>query len=565
MQKWFGSRGVGLGAALLLLVTMLSSATMARATTPIQPTPCLRLDSGDLSEAMLFDAPAPLDCGREQTAHGAGNFWVLLQGFSAKGTPNDPLVLRTASVWQDAVTLHIRYADGYVSQLRATSDTTSRLIRPGAFIEYPLPARAAPITAILAYVEGSANVRGVLFAPEILTRDEAATRDLRFTALYAAFLGLCLALLCYNFAMWTVMRRRFQLAYCAMVVTMMAYAVSSSGGLIWLWPDIDNNDRLRINYALLTLVVVAAIAFVRHFFEARIFPAWLLAMARVATIASLLATSIFVVAAPWNIALLDPINSVALAILLGCALPMLGYAAVRRSRFFTVLIVAWSAPFAFGVIRIVANLNLIPPTFWIDNSTVLAMSAEALLSAIAIAYRIRLLSEERDGARASETLARLIADTDPLTGLPNRRSFLSAVIGMAEPQRLMLVRVDNFLEINQRIGHDGGDAVLRCVAQRLRHFAPGNVHAARLDGGEFALLIPLRSVELYSPVTLIDEVRGGPMPPGAKVTVSVGIAEGAVSSEQDWMQLYQDAECALQRATRDGGGRFRMNMTRAVQ
>lgn len=564
MRRWFGSWGVGITTVLLLLVTIVSGATPVRAAAPIRPTPCLHLDSGEMSESVLFDASVPLDCRRQQTVHGAGNFWVLMKGFSAKGTPDNPLFLRTASVWQDAVTLHIRYADGHVSQIRATSATTSRLIRPGALIQYPLPTRAAPVTAILAYVEGSANVRGVLFAPEIVTRDQAVAHDLWLTALYAGFLGLCLALLCYNFAMWTVMRRRFQLAYCAMLLAMMAYAFSSSGGLVWIWPDIDNNDRLRINYALLTLIVVAAISFVRHFFEARIFPAWLLAVTRVATIASLLATTVFVIMAPWNMALLDPVNSVALAVLLSCALPMLGYAAVRRSRFFTVLIIAWAAPLAFGVIRIVANLNMIPPTFWIDNSTVLAMSAEALLSAIAIAYRIRLLSEERDGARASETLARLIADTDPLTGLPNRRAFLTAIIGLTEPQRLMLVRVDGFTEINQRIGHDGGDEVLRCVTQRLRHFAPGNVHAARFDGGEFALLIPLRSAELYSPVTLIDQVRGGSMPPGAKVTVSVGIAEGSVETEQDWMRLYQDAECALQRAARDGGGRFRMNMARAI-
>ena len=56
----------------------------------------------------------------------------------------------------------------------------------------------------------------------------------------------------------------------------------------------------------------------------------------------------------------------------------------------------------------------------------MAMAVEALLSSLAIAYRIRLLSRERDEAREQEIAARLLADTDPLTGLLNRRAFLRA-------------------------------------------------------------------------------------------------------------------------------------------
>ncbi|WP_182911989.1 diguanylate cyclase [Sphingomonas cavernae] len=546
---------------LVLLAALLSSPVAAMPDhARIHPTPCLRADTGGQTEADILSGSVPLDCGARQTRHGRGDFWVLLSGFSVTGSAEEPFVLRTASVWQDAVRLHILYADGFTAQVLSTSASTSPRIRPGAFIQYDLPVRSAPITAIVAHVQGSANVRGVLFSPEILPKSEAARRDLALTALYAGFLGLCLALLCYNLMMWAVMRRRFQIAYCAMLVAMMAYAFSSSGALAWVWPAIDNNDRLRINYGLLTLVVAAAIAFVRHFFEARIIPRWVLRLTRVATVTSLAATAAMVALAPWRIALLDTANSLALGALLFCAIPMIAFARIRRSRFLTVFLIAWAAPFLFAVIRVIANLGLLPPSFWIDNSTVMAMSAEALLSAVAIAYRIRLLSDERDSARASETLARLIAETDPVTGIANRRAFLAAAIGARVPQRLLLLHIDGFKEINDRIGHDGGDEVLRIVAETAQHFAPRDAPVARLGGIEFAILLPAQSAESFSPALLLERVRTAPMPSGIKVTVSIGIAEGPVATEDDWTSLYRDADRARYRASRDGGGRFRINL-----
>src|SRR3546814_4834860 len=60
-----------------------------------------------------------------------------------------------------------------------------------------------------------------------------------------------------------------------MVGALAAYAFSSSGALAWTFPDLLNNDRLRINYLLLAVSAAAAVAFARSFFEERIFTPWL--------------------------------------------------------------------------------------------------------------------------------------------------------------------------------------------------------------------------------------------------------------------------------------------------
>ena len=85
---------------------------------------------------------------------------------------------------------------------------------------------------------------------------------------------------------------------------------------------------------------------------------------------------------------------------------------------------------------------------------------------------------------------------DPLTGLYNRRGFddhLSSSISRSVRYGwgfgLVLVDLDGFKAINDRIGHQGGDAVLREVGERIRHGLRAGDIAARVGGDEFALLL----------------------------------------------------------------------------
>lgn len=94
---------------------------------------------------------------------------------------------------------------------------------------------------------------------------------------------------------------------------------------------------------------------------------------------------------------------------------------------------------------------------------------------------------------------RELADTDPLTGLMNRRALqprLDAAIAMADhdaldPQGpvLMLLDLDGFKPVNDNHGHSAGDEVLREVARRLSLTVGTDGEAYRLGGDEFAVLI----------------------------------------------------------------------------
>ena len=109
---------------------------------------------------------------------------------------------------------------------------------------------------------------------------------------------------------------------------------------------------------------------------------------------------------------------------------------------------------------------------------------------------------ERERAQAAEAEAlaekarvREVADTDPLTGLANRRAFLARLEAVAAAERtrpvtLAMVDLDGFKPINDTFGHATGDAVLRQVGERLRKAGGAGSLAARMGGDEFALLVP---------------------------------------------------------------------------
>jgi diguanylate cyclase (GGDEF)-like protein len=99
-----------------------------------------------------------------------------------------------------------------------------------------------------------------------------------------------------------------------------------------------------------------------------------------------------------------------------------------------------------------------------------------------------------EAARSAERL-RFLAEHDPMTGLRNRRNLNGAIerviaeagdAGVA----LLVADVDTFKRINDELGYETGDAVLRRVAAAVREACPPGGLAARLGGEEFALMLP---------------------------------------------------------------------------
>ncbi|MEX0409212.1 PleD family two-component system response regulator [Aquibium sp. LZ166] len=142
-----------------------------------------------------------------------------------------------------------------------------------------------------------------------------------------------------------------------------------------------------------------------------------------------------------------------------------------------------------------------------------------------------------DHLRASVTQTIEMAVTDGLTGLHNRRyldSHLQTLFDRAmsrrRPLSVMITDLDRFKAINDTFGHDGGDAVLREFARRLRKNVRGIDLACRFGGEEFVVVMPDTDGAIAEKVAervrseierAVFEVGAGE---GVPVTVSVGVA-----------------------------------------
>ncbi len=539
-------------AALVALVSSSpASAQAGLAGTPLDS--CIaRVRPGDTVSTVIAKAPT-FDCTTPHPDFGPGDYWVMSEPITAHASDRDVRV-RVGSLWQDHADLYVLYADGARSRIDVGGRAIPRYLQLGAIVEVPIPTRTAAVTRLLWRVDGAANRRGIILGQRLSDPQSSAHANVVMAAIYAGFAGLAFALLVYNLSLWWALRHRFQLAYCGMLLALLGYAMTSSGVVAWLFPAIENNDRIRLNYIFLGLAAAGAVTFARSFFERRLFAPWL---RRATTVAILMLASsgfIFSTLSYLAMGISDRISSIMFLAGLLVVVPILWSAWTRGSRYLGIFAIAWAMPIAFAGARISSALGMMPPDFWIDNSTVISLAFEALISSLAIAYRVQMISRERDDALEAEMQARELADADPLTGLLNRRAFLQQAVGRDGVQVLHLIDIDHFKAVNDTLGHDGGDEVLRVFARSLRTAVPQGGLIVRLGGEEFGVVADEHALDADA---ILDTLRAARMPFDLTVTASIGSCVGRLASEADWKGLYRRADRALFEAKTAGRDRSR--------
>jgi diguanylate cyclase (GGDEF)-like protein len=178
-------------------------------------------------------------------------------------------------------------------------------------------------------------------------------------------------------------------------------------------------------------------------------------------------------------------------------------------------------------------------------------TCSALLSLVVVAYLAALLREWAKIERRSQH--------DELTGLPNRRQFHDRLAdALAESERsgehvaVMFLDLDRFKLVNDTLGHAAGNVLLMTVGKRLVDHAPPGAMIARLQGDEFALLVP-DAVDGATSLAAANELLGAIGQPVtiAKRKLHVSGSIGVAHSPQDGREpeaLLRSADRAMYRA-----------------
>jgi diguanylate cyclase (GGDEF)-like protein len=198
--------------------------------------------------------------------------------------------------------------------------------------------------------------------------------------------------------------------------------------------------------------------------------------------------------------------------------------------------------FALGALGI-----LVSSVARVDNWLTTAAAGLAVACAL---VRMALTLREVEALSAS----REEALTDDLTGLPNRRRLMRGLEADESQARgaLLLLDLDDFKEVNDTLGHEAGDGMLRAVAERMRAALGPGALLARLGGDEFAIALPggedpgpvadRLSAALREPVAIEDLL--------VQARASIGIALADPGSTP--AELLRCADVAMYRAKHDG-------------
>jgi len=203
----------------------------------------------------------------------------------------------------------------------------------------------------------------------------------------------------------------------------------------------------------------------------------------------------------------------------------------------------------------------------IDDFVTKPVSLRVLLARIRAGQRIVLLQQEveqekHDIQRYSAELAvanrrlGMMANTDILTGLPNRRYALTRLEQEWDtaqrynrPLSVLMLDLDHFKSVNDTLGHDAGDVVLAHAAKIMKAAARASDIACRLGGEEF--LVIATNTDGATAVLLAERIRSAiqtNQPNGISlirpVTISIGVA-GSVGSKPGWQELIKLADQAL--------------------
>lgn len=224
---------------------------------------------------------------------------------------------------------------------------------------------------------------------------------------------------------------------------------------------------------------------------------------------------------------------------------------------------AWSILFISGITFIERDVLKLPHNFITNNLILIGGSLTSMILSIGLAQHIRDIQHERETMSKREESLTEMAQTDPLTGLYNKRYF-ETTLGEKLHNRdsalsVAVLDIDHFKKYNDTYGHLEGDTVLRVIGELLYDNVEEEDIPIRYGGEEFVIIMPHTTLEeaceRCENIRMSTENLHFVLSKGttSRVTISIGVAEA--SENESGNQLFIRADKALYKAKKDGRNR----------
>lgn len=467
---------------------------------------------------------------------------------------------------------------------------TQRLLQHRFFL-VPLEWQPGQTLDIYLRVRTSSAVQAPL---TLWQRDAFNEFDSTRTLLHGLFFGTMLVIAVYNLLVYSVLREPTYLLYVGYVLCMPAFLGSLDGHAFrYLWPAATHwNDQAIIVF--LSGVVFFSCAFTRRFLTLDIVQPHFNQVLKVISVVSVIMMlgAFFI---PYHLAIRALIPLASFTCIVAFCAGIHGWYHHRiTAKYYTI---AWGFMLSGGLILALNKFHLIPANVFTEYATHIGSALEVVMLSFALAERINVerrlrfaaqqqaldttqrMNEELEGrvqARTHELeslMQRLrdLSNTDPLTGLHNRRFMDDALreewersLRYQHSLAVVLLDIDHFKQVNDMHGHQVGDECLLEVALRIQQGLrwPAD-QAARFGGEEFCIVLPETDVTGAMNVAervrqLIDDQLVDTSIGALRITASAGVSALVPNSDNSISILLKQADNALYQAKRGGRNRVQV-------
>lgn len=529
---------------------------------PITDQLCTMIGEADRPPAQILQMTDQLDCSETRFSKSTDYLWIAGSITEASGSTANHLVLHASR--QKDITVHLTYADGTSSTRIFDTGDQARYWHPVDSIALPIDSEGKTVSGLVIGVEkpwDPANWGEI----ELVQHRNVMDGHVYQLVLIGLFCGLLFAPIFLNLVFSLVVENKFVIFHGVMMTCIIIYAVSWSGLIFPLFPDLTMWGRSTLNHLVIPIAMLSAALLTWELCEAgTLSPFWRKA---------LIAAGATPVLVGWPLVLLSP------------ALPHIGsqiyhasfllpfltiptaliIARSNGSHMALVQLVGWSGLIVLVGTRILIGMDLIPDTDLTEIGFFPVLVFESAVTTLTVSYRIVRLRQERDKAIAQHAETVHVAETDYLTNIPNRRAFVehfSSLLARKNQRRqasaLLLLDLDHFKQLNDTHGHEIGDEVLIQFAALLDRERRYEDVCARIGGEEFAVLVhaqtphdTLLCANRLCKVVANTRFKAGMVDVG-QVTVSIGVAAIDKNAGGSFTDHYARADEALYQAKQFG-------------